>query len=184
MSNQTPVLGSLSHFCLSVSDYEKSIKYYDTILKKLGYKQFMQKEYYTGWVNTLCGVQFGISSVRPEYKDSKHQRYSVGFNHLALNATSREQVDEFHEFLLENKVTILDEPKEYEYVPGYYAVFWEDPDGMKLELCYVPIPSPEENSENSESVKVDDTDGVEPEGKDHEGNGESDENSPKRQKLE
>lgn len=36
MSNQGHVLGSLSHISLSVSDYEKSIKYYDNVLKKLG----------------------------------------------------------------------------------------------------------------------------------------------------
>ncbi len=35
--------------------------------------------------------------------------------------------------------TILDAPKHYpEYSEGYYAVFFADPDGMKLEYCYVP----------------------------------------------
>jgi hypothetical protein len=29
-------------------------------------------------------------------------------------------------------------PKEYDYVPGYYAVFFHDPDGIKLELVHVP----------------------------------------------
>ena len=35
--------------------------------------------------------------------------------------------------------TILDSPREYpEYVPGYYAVFFADPDGIKLELVHIP----------------------------------------------
>jgi hypothetical protein len=34
---------------------------------------------------------------------------------------------------------ILDAPREYpEYVPGYYAVFFTDPDGIKLEAVYLP----------------------------------------------
>ncbi|GBC02934.1 hypothetical protein RclHR1_00490020 [Rhizophagus clarus] len=188
MSNQGPVLGSLSHFCLSVSDYEKSIKYYDTVLEKLGFKSFSREKTHTSWVNKLGGIQFVISPIRSENKDSKHTRYSVGFHHLALNATSREEIDKFHDFLVENKFTVLDEPKEYDYAPGYYAVFWEDPDGMKLELCYVPIS--ESNHENSQPVKADDAnnandvDDNEHEGKDHEGGGENDGNSPKRQKTE
>ena len=34
---------------------------------------------------------------------------------------------------------VLDPPREYpEYVPGYYAVFFTDPDGLKLELVHIP----------------------------------------------
>uniref|UniRef100_A0A1D1Z2V2 Uncharacterized protein yqjT n=1 Tax=Anthurium amnicola TaxID=1678845 RepID=A0A1D1Z2V2_9ARAE len=187
MSTEAPVLGSLAHLCLSVSDYEKSIKFYEAVLIKLGFKPYYNASYYTSWLNHSSRVQIGVSPVKPENKDSKHVRYSVGYHHLALNATSRDEVDDFHKFLVENKYTVLDEPKEYDYVPGYYAVFWEDPDGMKLELCYIPIPAAQENSENSESVDVDDADDVdanEHEGKDHEGGGENDGNSPKRQKTE
>ncbi|CAG8719058.1 18856_t:CDS:10 [Rhizophagus irregularis] len=122
MSNQGPILGSLSHLSLSVSDYDKSIKYYDTVLTKLGFKPLMKEVYYTAWTNKACGIQIGVAPIKPEHKDSKHIRYSVGFHHLALNATSREEVDNFHDFLVENKFTVLDKPKEYEYAPGYYAV--------------------------------------------------------------
>jgi hypothetical protein len=37
-----------------------------------------------------------------------------------------------------NGVTVLDAPAEYDYEPGYYAVFFTDPDGMKLEFLHVP----------------------------------------------
>ena len=34
---------------------------------------------------------------------------------------------------------LYDSPREYpEYRPGYYAVFFEDPDRLKLEVTYVP----------------------------------------------
>lgn len=29
-------------------------------------------------------------------------------------------------------------PREYGYTPGYYAVFFFDPDGLKLEIVYKP----------------------------------------------
>ena len=35
--------------------------------------------------------------------------------------------------------TILDPPAEYpDYGKGYYAVFFADPDGMKLEYAFTP----------------------------------------------
>jgi len=34
--------------------------------------------------------------------------------------------------------TILDAPAEYDYTPGYYAVFFADPDGLKLEVVHEP----------------------------------------------
>ena len=34
--------------------------------------------------------------------------------------------------------TILDPPAEYGYTPGYYAVFFADPDGIKLEVVFEP----------------------------------------------
>jgi catechol 2,3-dioxygenase-like lactoylglutathione lyase family enzyme len=33
---------------------------------------------------------------------------------------------------------ILDPPAEYDYDPGYYAVFARDPDGLKIEVVRIP----------------------------------------------
>ena len=35
-------------------------------------------------------------------------------------------------------VELESEPQEYSYLPGYYAVFFYDPDGLKLEIVHVP----------------------------------------------
>lgn len=75
----------------------------------------------------------------PANPDSnKHNRYSQGLHHFAFNANSREEVNNFYTLLLEMGATILDPPAEYDYSPGYYAVFFTDPDGIKLELVHMP----------------------------------------------
>jgi glyoxylase I family protein len=33
---------------------------------------------------------------------------------------------------------VIDAPAEYDYLPGYYAVYFLDPDGMKLEVAHTP----------------------------------------------
>ena len=65
-------------------------------------------------------------------------RYKVGLHHLGLEAGSRAVVDERHEWLVSMGATIESSPREYSYIPGYYAVFFYDPDGIKLEIVHVP----------------------------------------------
>ena len=68
-------------------------------------------------------------------------RKHVGLNHIAFRASSRNMVDIFYnDHLLPRRVRVLyGGPKERpEYVPGYYSVYFEDPDRMKLELVYTP----------------------------------------------
>jgi glyoxylase I family protein len=65
-------------------------------------------------------------------------RYWVGLHHLALEAVSRSVVDERHDWLVSAGAMIESPPTEYSYIPGYYAVFFYDPDGIKLEIVHVP----------------------------------------------
>ena len=67
-----------------------------------------------------------------------HDLFAPGFHHLALNAADRDQVHRVHEILLALGADILDAPAEYDYEPGYYAVFFLDPDGLKLEVVHIP----------------------------------------------
>jgi glyoxylase I family protein len=51
---------------------------------------------------------------------------------------SRAVVDERARWLSEHGATIESAPSEYDYTPGYYAVFFYDPDGIKLGLVHQP----------------------------------------------
>jgi catechol 2,3-dioxygenase-like lactoylglutathione lyase family enzyme len=68
--------------------------------------------------------------------------FAPGLHHFAFNADSRADVDRFHRLLVERDVEILDPPASYDYEPGYYAVFFKDPNGLKLELVHVPQATP------------------------------------------
>ena len=51
---------------------------------------------------------------------------------------TRETVDERAAWLREQGAEIESGPEEYRYSPGYYAVFFYDPDHIKLELVHRP----------------------------------------------
>ena len=62
----------------------------------------------------------------------------MGVHHIAFSAPSRAVVDERARWLAAQEVAIESGPEEYGYAPGYYAVFFYDPDGIKLEVVHVP----------------------------------------------
>jgi glyoxylase I family protein len=65
-------------------------------------------------------------------------RYAPGLHHLAFDAASREVVDTIAAWLREQGADIDGGPGERDYTPGYYAVFFFDPDGLKLEVVHQP----------------------------------------------
>lgn len=121
-----------------VSDLGASEKFYDELLTHLGFKKVTDEADNKGWSNGPSG--FWIEQVSDKYNDKPFHRKQVGLNHIAFRATSRETVDKFYkDFLLPRGITVLyGGPKEYpEYHKGYYAVFFEDPDRVKLELMWM-----------------------------------------------
>jgi catechol 2,3-dioxygenase-like lactoylglutathione lyase family enzyme len=79
-----------------------------------------------GAAQSVC-VRNGLSA-------RSHDRYSVGIHHLAINAGSRGAVDRAARWARDHDVEIESGPQEYAYQPGYYAVFLNDPDGIKIEI--------------------------------------------------
>ncbi|TMB00804.1 MAG: hypothetical protein E6J70_09480 [Deltaproteobacteria bacterium] len=129
------VLGT-DHVDLTVSDLDRSIAFYEKVLGLLGFRR-LASESYVAWHNAHFGI--GLHAAAPEERAAVFNRYRVGLHHLALRVKNREDVDRFHRFLLEERITVLDPPAEYpQYGPDYYAVFFADPDGMKLEVVYFP----------------------------------------------
>ncbi len=64
-------------------------------------------------------------------------------HHLDLTVQDLERSTPFYQralgFLQELGATVLDAPADYpQYRPGYYAEFFADPDGLKLEYVYTP----------------------------------------------
>lgn len=61
-----------------------------------------------------------------------------GIHHFCFKAPSREQVDRlYNEFIVPNNIQMFDAPTTYpQYTTDYYAIFFADPDGIKLEYAF------------------------------------------------
>jgi glyoxylase I family protein len=128
------------HVDLVVSSIERSLPFYRDLLAPLGWQRIGEVEGERGetiWYLVGPGTSVGL---REAQTPGEYDRYRVGLHHLALEAPSRSVVDERAEWLRGRGAEIESGPEEYDYLPGYYAVFFYDPDGLKLELVHVPEP--------------------------------------------
>jgi len=134
-----PARAGVHHVDLVVSSIERSLPFYRDLLAPLGYHHVSEVEGERGETIWYLGGRDVIEvGLRDAQSTGDVDRYRVGLHHLAFEAWSRAVVDERGEWLRARDATIESGPQEYAYVRGYYAVFFYDPDGLKLEIVHIP----------------------------------------------
>ena len=134
------MLEAIDHLDLVVTDLDRSLRFYVELLRPLGYTRTSEIEGERGERVVYVGRPGGSGSVsvREAQGERRYDRYDVGIHHIAFSAARRSTVDDRAEWLRANGHTIESGPEEYGYTPGYYAVFFYDPDGIKLEIVHRP----------------------------------------------
>ncbi len=125
----------IDHLVIRVSDFVKSKRFYNSVLGFLGFKLKYDFDDAAGWSNGK--TLFWIGEADAEGKRHPHRIGNIGFHHYAFELGKRRDVDDLGEFLESKDATIVDPPGEY-YEGGYYAVYFLDPDGLKLEAMFYP----------------------------------------------
>jgi catechol 2,3-dioxygenase-like lactoylglutathione lyase family enzyme len=132
-----PRVVGIDHLVLSVGDFDRSRAFYDKLLKFLGFMVLDEYADYIGWTNGK--TRLWIARADAEGRRHRHRKGDVGFHHYAFELRSRADVDALQGFFDENGIEIVD--RAGEHYPDYYAVYFLDPDGMKLEgMKYGPAP--------------------------------------------
>jgi catechol 2,3-dioxygenase-like lactoylglutathione lyase family enzyme len=119
----------IDHLVIRVSDYEKSKAFYGRLFDFLGFEISDEYDDAIGWTNGK--TRFWIGPADEEGRQRKYRIGDVGFHHYAFQLRSRRDVDTLQAFLEESGAVIVDPAGEY--YDDYYAVFFLDPDGLKLE---------------------------------------------------
>lgn len=127
------------HIDLRVPNLAEAAPFYETLLPALGFTRrvavegWLQFEAADGDVTAFFGVTESPSHVANE-------------NRIAFWAESIGEVNRIAEVALRAGAQSIEGPMPYE--PGYYAVFFEDPCGNRLEICHRiapprPVPTPQ-----------------------------------------
>jgi len=120
----------IDHLVIRVSDYEKSKAFYGKLFTFLGFEISDEYEDAIGWTNGK--TRFWIGPADEQGKRHKYRIGDVGFHHYAFELRNRKDVDELQTFLRDELHARIVDPAG-EYYDDYYAVFFLDPDGLKLE---------------------------------------------------
>jgi catechol 2,3-dioxygenase-like lactoylglutathione lyase family enzyme len=129
-------INGMAHVVLTVSDFRRARAFYARLLPACGMRAVFDGPKFAYFVGARTAI--GIEPCDPAYQDERFVQQRVGLHHLCLRARSREDVDRCAALLREMGATIVRAPAEGTWAPGYYSVLFEDPDGIRLEVNFVP----------------------------------------------
>ena len=123
----------MHHIEIYVSDLKRSSEFWGWLLEELGYEPFQKWRDGHSW--NLGETYIVFVQTEERFLDVSYHGCRVGLNHLAFHANSRQQVDKITEKLKSKGITIL-YTEQHPFAGGdnHYAVYFEDPDRIKVEL--------------------------------------------------
>ncbi len=138
MTKDQPMIdiNGLAHVILTVTQYTKSRSFYTRLLPAFGMTLVHDGPDFCYHVGGRTAI--GIRKCDPEFQDEQFQQYRVGLHHLCFRARSREDVNTAAKLAAGLGAKLIRGPEVREWAPGYYYVLFEDPDGIRLEVNFVP----------------------------------------------
>ena len=129
-------INGMAHVILTVSQFEEAKSFYGQLLPGLGMMIVFDGSNLCYFFGARTAV--GIQPCAPEHAEERFVQNRVGLHHICLRARSRQDVDVVASLLREMDATIVRGACEGHWAPGYYYVLFEDPDGIRLEVNFVP----------------------------------------------
>ena len=121
--------GAIHHLELYASDIDASLPFWDWLLGELGYEPKNDWSGGRSWINGPTYVVLVDADSEQEF-----DRNAAGLNHVAFHAASRGQVDELSATTRERDDASLLHEEQHPYAGGYYALYCECPEGVKVEV--------------------------------------------------
>lgn len=124
----------IGHIGVNVTNLQRSKAYYDNLMPLLEFEPFLSHDDQFAYrpASEKPGTYLFFYQAN---KSSAFSRHQVGLQHLAFMVRTRALVHQVYDKVQGLGSPIVHPPQEFpQYHPGYYAVFWLDPDGFMLEV--------------------------------------------------
>ncbi len=129
-------VNGMAHVILTVGQYDKAKAFYGRLMPAMGLENVFDGDNMCYFVGGRTAV--GIQPCDPAHAGERFVQGRVGLHHICLRARSRDDVDKVAALLEEMGAHIVSPAQEGGWAPGYYYVLCEDPDGIRVEINYVP----------------------------------------------
>jgi catechol 2,3-dioxygenase-like lactoylglutathione lyase family enzyme len=131
-------INGVAHIMLTVRSIARSRPFYVALLDHMGLKRVVDSEQYLYYVGGRTAVGLRPAAAAHAEREQGFDQGHVGLHHVCFRARSREDVDSIHGVVVAIGGNIVHPPRDEHWAPGYYSVLFEDPDGIRLEVNYVP----------------------------------------------
>jgi catechol 2,3-dioxygenase-like lactoylglutathione lyase family enzyme len=129
-------INGVAHVILRVNRMAECTAFYDELMPFLGLQAVLHSDQFVYYVGGRTAL--GIRPPEPEHADVDHVETAPGIDHLCFRARSREDVDAVYSLVEGIGAEIVRAPEEGPWAPGYYSTSFLDPEGIRLEVNYVP----------------------------------------------
>lgn len=128
----TEIIG-IDHIYITVSDMERSEIFYDKVLADiLGFRKnkfILNGDPHIQYFNRHFGY-----IIRPAHTQTAHDPYAPGLHHFCFRVNSVDEVITIATKLRKANIKASEAQLYPEYAPDYWATYFTDPDGIRLEV--------------------------------------------------
>ena len=131
-------VNGIAHIQLTVRDGERCLPFWERLCHFLEMKTLIKGEGIIYCIGSRTGIL--VRQASADKCDRPFDQDRAGLHHFCFRARSRDDVDEIHRYVAgELGAKVVRAPRESpEFAPGYYSVLFEDPDGIRVEVNFVP----------------------------------------------
>ncbi|MEA2648099.1 MAG: hypothetical protein QOG61_534 [Candidatus Binataceae bacterium] len=130
-------INGIAHVYITVTNFEACTAFYRRLLPFIGLTRIVHDDANTFYcIGGRTG--FGLTRCAEQHRDARFAQDRTGLHHVCFRARAREDVDAVHELVRELGAKIVRAPEGGKWAPGYYSILFEDPDGIRLEVNYIP----------------------------------------------
>ena len=138
MNADTSPKVSVGHVCIEISSITRSRKFYEPLLKSLGFQVIMDEEDSMGFRIGALSIFLGQPAFRRVERKAPRADEFVVADHIALLVPDRKTVNEVTLTMKKAGFEPLFAPEEHpEFVPGYYSVSFCDHDNNVIEFYVI-----------------------------------------------
>jgi glyoxylase I family protein len=122
----------IDHIYIAVSDLARSERFYDVVMKALGFRRNefkLEGDKHIQYYNRHFGYV-----LRPVRSSRAHDPYSPGLHHFCFRVSSIADVQSIASDLRAAGIDATEPTLYPDYAPDYWATFFTDPDGIRLEV--------------------------------------------------
>jgi len=131
-------VNGIAHIQLSVCNTQQCIPFWESLCHFLEMKTLLKNESMVYCIGSRTGIL--VRGLPPECDAPAFDQDTPGLHHFCFRARAREDVDAIYAFVRDELgAPIVHGPEAGDqFAPGYYSILFEDPDGIRVEVNFVP----------------------------------------------